>query len=97
MFSGVLSALERIVMAVRDVAELGREDNLVAPVGDRAPDELLVRVGAVDFGGVDEGDPEVKRAVNRAERLCVGSAGARVVRRHAHAAEADPGHVEPAN
>src|SRR5207249_10866313 len=64
-------------------------DDLVAPAADPAPDELLVGVGAVHVGGVEEVDAEVERAVDGRDRFAV------VVRavelRHPHAAEADGG------
>src|SRR5437867_669370 len=76
------------VVAAHD-AELGGDDDLVAPAADPAPDELLVGVGAVHVGGVEEVDAEVERAVDGRDRFAV------VVRavelRHPHAAEADGG------
>src|SRR5207244_2790253 len=76
------------VVAAHD-AELGGDDDLVAPAADGAPAQLVVGVGAVHVGGVEEGDAEVERAVDGGDRLAV------VVRavelRHPHAAEADGG------
>ena len=80
--------------AVRDVPELRREDDLVAAAGDRAADELLVRVRAVDLRRVDEGDAELDRAVDRADRLRVVAARTCVERGHAHAAEPELRDVE---
>jgi len=50
---------------------------------------MLVGVGAVHFGGVEEGDAEIDGAVKRADRfiLVAGAIG----ETHAHAAEADGG------
>ncbi len=45
--------------AMAELAELRREHHLVAAAGQRPPDELLVKVGAVDLGGVDQGHAEV--------------------------------------
>ena len=57
------------VVGVADDAELGREEDLVAAAGDRPPDQLLVGVGAVHVGGVEERDAELEGAVDRADRL----------------------------
>ncbi len=70
-------------------AELGRQEHLLAAVGDRAADEFLVGVRPVHVGGVEEVAPEIERAVDRPQRL--GLIGRAVERRHAHAAEADGG------
>src|SRR5438552_9586615 len=51
------------------VAELGREHDAVTPVCDRAADELLVVPYAVHVGGIDEGDAELDRPVDRLDRL----------------------------
>src|SRR5207248_9333161 len=79
-----------------DVAELGCKDDLVAPTGERSPDELLIRVRAVHLGGVEEGDPELECAVNGANRLGVVGAGPGVEGRHPHAPESKLGDLEPA-
>ena len=79
-----------VPVAVGDHPELCRQDHFGSAPRDRASDELLVRVGAVDLGRVDQGDPEVEGAVDRADRLSVVDARSRVVGRHAHAAEAEP-------
>jgi hypothetical protein len=46
---------------MRDEAELRRHHDLLAAVFEGAADEFLVRVGAVDLGGVDIGDTQVER------------------------------------
>jgi hypothetical protein len=58
-------------VAVGDHPELCRQDNFGSAPRDRTPDELLVCIGAVDLGRVDQGDPEVEGAVDRADRLSV--------------------------
>ena len=68
-------------------AELGRQEHLVAPAGDRAADEPLVGVRPVHVGGVEEVAAELQRARDRRPRLAL--VGGAVERRHAHAAEAD--------
>jgi hypothetical protein len=77
------------IVGVADDPELRREHDLIAAIGDRAPDEALVGVRAVDVGGVEEVDAELERAVDDGDRLVV------VVRAielgHAHAAEAEGG------
>ena len=69
------------------VAELGGEHDLVAAVGDRAADEPLVGERAVHVGGVEEGDAELERAVDRRDRLAL--VGRSVELRHPHAAESE--------
>ena len=63
--------LRCVPVAVGDHPELCRQDHFGSAPRDRPPDELLVRVGAVDLGRVDQGDPEVEGAVDRADRLSV--------------------------
>ena len=74
------------------VAELGGEDDLVAAAGDRPADQLLVGERAVHVGGVEEGDAELERAVDRRDRL--GLVAGAVELRHAHAAEAERRYFE---
>ena len=74
-------------------ARLGREHDLVAAAGDRAPDQLLVAALAVGLGGVDQGDAAVERAVDRPHALVV--LGGAVVAGEAHRAEADGTHLRP--
>ena len=71
MFAGVLSRWRTFSRSARSTccvsvspqwlswAELRGEHHLVAAAGQRPPAELLVRVGAVDLGDVDQGHPEV--------------------------------------
>ena len=75
-------------------AELGGDDDLVAAAGERAAEQLLVVVRAVQLGGVEEGDAELDRPVQRGDRL-VG-VGLAVEGGHAHAAEAEGGDGESA-
>ena len=76
------------------VAELGRQDDLVAAAADGAADQPLVGERAVHVGGVEKVDAEVERAVDGGDRLRV------VVRAvelgHAHAAQADRSDFEGA-
>ena len=67
--------------------ELGSQEDLLAAVGDRAADELLVGVGAVHVGGVQEVAPQLQGALDRGDRLAF--VGGAVEGRHAHAAQAD--------
>ncbi len=86
--ANVLGAAVEATCAVDAVAhdpELGGEHHLVAPVADRAPDELLVVAVAVDVGRVQQVDAEVERAVDRGDpvgitrrfRRCLTSACSR--------------------
>ena len=43
--------------------------SLVALALDGAADQLLVRVRPVDVGGVEEGDAELERAMQRRDRF----------------------------
>ena len=72
---------------VADVAELGREHDLVAPALDRPADESLVGERAVDVGRVEEVDAELERALDRRDRL--GLVRRSVELGHSHAAEAE--------
>ena len=54
----------RAAAGVGDQAELGGQDGLVAAAFERPADELLVGVGPVDLGGVDERDAQVERPVD---------------------------------
>src|SRR4051794_17898198 len=51
---------QTLAVLAAHVAELRREDHVVATVGDRAPDELLVGERAVHVGGVEGGDAELR-------------------------------------
>ena len=79
----------RRVVGVAHDAELGGEHHLVAPAGDRAADELLVRVRAVDVGRVEQRHAELERAVDGGDRLFVVARAVELG--HAHAAEAERG------
>ena len=81
---------------VGDDTELRGKDHLVPPVGQRPTDELLVRVGPVHLGGIDEGDTDVDRAVQRTDRLAFIGVRPGVQERHRHGAESDPGDLERA-
>ena len=76
--------VSRTTSDVRDHAELGGEDDPVAPILEGAAHKLFVGVGAIDLGGVDEGDAEIQGAVNRSDGLGLIDAGVDVGRGHAH-------------
>src|SRR5437764_1397429 len=71
------------------VAELRRQHDAVAPVADRAADQLLVRERTVHVGRVEQVHAEVEGAVDGGDRLRVVMSPVEL--RHAHAAEADGG------
>ena len=85
--AGVRAAL---AAGVGDQAELGRRHDLVPVALEGSAHELLVGVGAVDLGGVDEGHAQCQGAVDRADRLVVVASGAAVAVGHAHRAQVDP-------
>ena len=79
---------------MRHHPELGGQHHLVAATFERLPDQFFIGVRPVDLGGVDESDPQVERAVNRADRFGVVGARPGVSEGHAHGAQADPRDVE---
>ena len=93
MLAGLLSG-PALAAGVGDQAELGGQHHLVPAALQRAADEFLVGVGAVDLGGVDEGDAQLQGAVDGAHGLVVVGAGAGVAVGHAHRAQADAGDVQ---
>jgi len=82
------------VAAVPDRAELRRDHHLVPATGERASEQFLVEVRPVHLRGVEQGDAEVDRAVDRRYRTGLVGTGAGVEGRHAHAAEADATDLE---
>ena len=94
--AGLPSSADRLV-AVPAHGEFGGDDQAVAPALDRAADQLLVGEGAIHLGGVEEGDAEVDRLVDGADRdVVVGMAVDDVAAAdHRHAADADGGDLEP--
>ena len=71
--------------------ELGGDHQPLAPALDRRADQLLVAEGPVHLGGVEEGDAEVDRLVDRAGGgVVIGVAIVDVaIADHRHAADAD--------
>src|SRR3546814_5145252 len=53
------------LLALEPEAELGRDDQPIALAPDRFAEQFLVAERTIDFGGVEEGDAEVDRAVDR--------------------------------
>ena len=82
----------RIVGA--DDPELGGHHHLVAPTADRPSDELLVDIGAVHVGRVEERHAEFERPVDRGDRP--GLVAGAVELAHAHAAQSLDGDDGPA-
>src|SRR5205823_2167518 len=78
---------QSLALLVTDVAELGREHDLVASALDRTADQPLVRERAVDVGGVEEIDPELERPVDRGDRLALVRGSVELG--HTHAPEAE--------
>ena len=75
-------------------AELGGDDDIVANRRQCLADELLVDVGPVDLGGVEERDPALHGTAQHGDHLVAVTRGA-VALAHPHATEADGGDLEP--
>ena len=86
----VLPAPRRRLAVAGAVAELRRQDDLVAAPGQRAADDLLAAAtAAVDLRRVEEGHARVERGVDHGPRGRLVDPAAEVV-----AAEADDRHLE---
>jgi hypothetical protein len=66
--------------------KLGGDHHLLADGRERLAHQLLVRERTVDFGGVEEGNPEVDGGPNDGDHL-LHIAGRSVAEAHTHAAE----------
>ena len=78
-----------------EVAEFGGDHDLVAHRLKRLADDLLVGVGTVGLGGIEEGDAELVRLPQEGDR--VGLLHRRAIGEvQSHAAEADRGDFEAA-
>ena len=86
-YSGLPLMPTRDAVGVALVAELGRDDDLVAAAGDRLPDQTLVGERPVHVGGVEESAARVEGVLDDVDRL--GVVGVAVELAHAHAAEAE--------
>jgi hypothetical protein len=87
----------RTAACVRDDAELRGQHHAFAATLDGAADELLVRIRTVDLGGIKMCHAEIKRSMNRANRLGIVYRADVVVRRHRHGAESNARDVKPAD
>ena len=92
VLGAAVDALPAAVVAAH-VAELGRQHDLVASLGDGASDQQLVLERTVDVGRVEEEDAQVEGAVDGGDRLVV--VGHAVELRHPHAAQPLGRHLEP--
>src|SRR6266480_4553265 len=92
----VLGPAVDILLSLRSLhlAELGGDDDAVAPAAQRSSEQLLVVPPAVHVGRVEEVDAFVERVVNDANRLFVIRDP--VDARHRHEPEADGGDFERA-
>ena len=72
-----------------DQAEFGCQHHLIPAALQGTGEQLLVDVGAVDLGGVDQRDAQIESAVNRANGLGVVKAADGVGGGHPHRAQAD--------
>ena len=90
-----VQARDRAVLDLE--AELGRDDDAIALALERAAQQLLVRVRAVDLGRVEEGHAELDGPVDGGDGLAlVALLGGAVGLAHPHAAEAERGDLQAA-
>ena len=75
-----------LAVLVEGEPELGGDDDVVADRLERLADELLVVEGAVDLGGVEQGDAPVDRGPEERDHLVARRSRAERLA-HAHAAE----------
>ena len=76
--------VHEVTLAVRapDIAELGGEDDALAPPLERAPERLLVVPPAVQVRGVEEVHTPVERGMDHADGLLVVALAVRPGHRH---------------
>src|ERR1044072_4262477 len=78
-------------------AELGRDHDSVAPASERAGQQLLVGVGTIRFGRIEERHAQLDGAVNGGDGLAVVAfLGRAIGEAHPHAAEPDRRHLQTA-
>ena len=85
--AGLLAAL------VEREPELGGDDHVLADRVQCFAHQVLVVEGAVDLGGVEEGDAPVHRGTEERDHLVAGWARAERLA-HAHAAQAEGRHLK---
>jgi hypothetical protein len=89
MLRSAVQARERALIAEAE-SELGGDHHAIALPGQRARQQLLVGVGTVRFGRVEERHAELQRAMERGDGFALVSLLGRAVREaHPHAAEPD--------
>src|SRR5438132_9628276 len=69
----------------------------VAAALEGPADQFLICERAVDLGGVEVGDAQIQRPMDRADRFCVAACPDVVVTGHRHGAESNAGNVESAD
>ena len=86
-------AVHAVQLSVDDAeAELRGDDDVLPPSREGLSQELLVAVGPVRLGRVEERDAEVERAVDRGDRLVL--VGIAVGLAHSHAAQPESRDLE---
>ena len=68
---------ERLAVLGALLAELGRQDDLIAPIADRRTHQPLVGERPVHVGRVDQRDPEIDRPVDGRGRFRIVFRGSR--------------------
>src|SRR5271166_3284176 len=81
-------------LGVKLESELGGDHDLPFEGGERFAHEFLVVEGAIDFGGIEEGDAAFDGSMDERNHLLL-VCGRTVGESHAHAAEAEGGDLEP--
>jgi hypothetical protein len=84
---------DHLAVVIERRSELGGDDNLTLEWRQSFADQLLVDEGAVDLGGVEEGNAAVHSGADQGEHLLpVGLVA--VATGHAHAAQPDGGDLK---
>ena len=85
----------RAVFRIDIEAELGCDDHLIAERGQRLAHQLFVRERAIDFGGVEEGNPSFERRPDERDSFLLIYRGT-VAIAQAHATQPDGRNLQSA-
>src|SRR6516164_2499367 len=77
------TTIGKFAAAAAEIAEFGRQHDLVAPAFDGFADQRLVVPGAVSVGGVEESDAAIERVANKRHAIVVAARAVYAGERHA--------------